>query len=36
MGQKPFEKQYGITKKELLEKYNYDRYMEVRNNGHAL
>ena len=28
---KQFEKSYGITKKELLEKYNYRRYMEEQN-----
>ena len=30
VGQKDFEKAYGITKKELLEKYDYDKYEEQR------
>ena len=29
---KQFEKRYGITKKELLEKYNYKRFMEEQKN----
>ena len=28
VGQKDFEKAYGITKKELLEKYDYNKYKE--------
>ena len=28
MGQKQFEKTYGITKKELLERYDYNKYKE--------
>ena len=30
---KTFEKQYGIDKSTLLERYNYQKYMEVRKNG---
>ena len=33
LGNNQFEKQYRITKKELLEKYNYKKYMEVKNVG---
>ena len=28
IGNKQFEKIYGVTKKELLEKYDYEKYLE--------
>ena len=31
IGQKRFEQQYGITKEELLEKYDYQKYLEKKN-----
>ena len=34
--QKKFKKIYGITKKELIEKYNYSKYLEEKNNGRTL
>ena len=33
---KLFEKTYGITRQEILEKYNYDRYMEENRNGRTI
>ena len=32
---KLFEKTYGITRQEILEKFNYDRYMEEKRNGRS-
>ena len=36
VSQKQFENETKITKKELLEKYNYDKYMEEQRNGYTL
>ena len=36
IGQKNFEKQFGITKQELLEKYDYNKFMEGKNNGRTV
>ena len=31
VGNRQFENQYGITKEELIEKYDYEKYMEKEN-----
>ena len=31
MAEKKFVKQYGVTKQQLIEKYNYDEYKEKKN-----
>ena len=36
MNNKQFEKQYNITKKELLEKYNYEEYLKQKENGRTI
>lgn len=36
VGQKIFENQYGINKQELLEKYNYNNFLEEKNNGRVV
>ena len=36
LDQKSFEKQYSLTKQELLNKYNYEKYMEERNSGRVI
>ena len=36
IGNKKFEKQYGITKEKLIEKYNYERYLEERKNERTI
>ncbi len=35
-GQKQFKKSYGITNKELLEMYDYNKYLEEKNNGRTI
>ena len=36
IGNKKFEKSYGKTKQEILEEYNYEKYMEEKKNGRTL
>ena len=36
MNNKKFEKTYGVTKEEILEKYNYDEYLKEKENGRTI
>ena len=36
IGNKRFEKTYGVTKKEILDKYNYDEYLKEKENGRTI